>query len=62
MPDVPDLRRWEPSDREAKNVDETSMLNTTAREPMDTVDTENKNIEDTNKTPQFGPLGARGRK
>lgn len=61
MADLPNLRMWEPSDSSAKNVDETKMLNTTARETPDTVNGSNSNTEDTNKTPSFGDLGAKGR-
>lgn len=62
MPNMtPNLRDWEPDASSAKDVEDTAMLNTTAREPRDTVDAENKNTEDTNKTPKFGQLGARGR-
>lgn len=59
--DYPNLRDWEPTDAQAKNVEDTKMLNTTARETPDTVNATNSNKEDTNKTPNFGPLGAMGR-
>lgn len=58
---LPNLRTWEPSDSSAKNVEDTKMLNCEARETADTVTAENKNIEDVVKTPDFGPLGAKGR-
>lgn len=58
---LPNLRMWEPSDSSAKNVDDTKMLNTQAREVSDTVNGTNANTEDTNKTPSFGDLGAKGR-
>lgn len=61
MGDLPNLRTWEPSDSQAKNVDDTKMLNTTARETPDTVNGTNKNVEDVNSTPSFGELGAKGR-
>lgn len=57
----PNLRDWEPTDAQAKNVDDTNMLNTKAKETPDTVTATNDNKEDTNKTPSFGDLGARGR-
>lgn len=60
--DYPNLRDWEPSDSQAKHVDDTKMLNTAARECPDTVNGTNSNTEDTNKTPSFGDLGAKGRK
>ena len=59
--DLPNLRMWEPTDSQAKNVDDTKMLNTTARETPDTVNGTNSNKEDTNSTPSFGKLGAKGR-
>lgn len=52
---------WEPSDSQAKNVDDTKMLNTQARETPETVTANNTNKEDTNSTPSFGDLGAKGR-
>lgn len=58
---LPDLRTWEPEESQAKEVDDTKMLNTMARETADTVTAENRNIEDVNKTPDFGKLGATGR-
>lgn len=59
--DYPNLRMWEPTDSSAKNVDDTKMLNTVARETPETVNGTNSNTEDTNKTPDFGTLGAKGR-
>lgn len=57
----PNLRMWEPTDSQAKDVQDTKMLNCEARETPDTVTAENQNIEDVEKTPSFGPLGAKGR-
>jgi len=57
----PNLRTWEPTDSQAKHVDDTKMLNSEARETPDTVTAENKNEELTEKTPEFGELGAKGR-
>lgn len=57
----PNLRMWEPTDSQAKNVQDTKMLNTEAKETPDTVTAENKNIETTESTPSFGELGAKGR-
>lgn len=59
--DMPNLRLWEPTDASAKNVEDTKMLNTMARETPDTVTADNKNVEDVNKGADFGPLGAKGR-
>jgi hypothetical protein len=55
-----DLRNWSPG-APSKTVDETNMLDTTAHETPDTVQAKNTNNEDTNSTPSFGKLGARGR-
>lgn len=59
--DLPNLRLWEPTDSQTKNVDDTKMLNTMARETSDTVSADNKNVEDVNKSSDFGTLGAKGR-
>lgn len=59
--DMPNLRLWEPTDSQAKDVEDTKMLDTMAKETSDTVTADNKNVEDVNKTPGFGPLGATGR-
>lgn len=61
MPYTPDLRTWNPSDKDAKDVEDTKMLNTTARETPDTVTATNNNEELVNKHPDFGELGAKGR-
>lgn len=61
-PMYPDLRMWEPGASNAKCVLDTNMLNTEAHETPDTVNGTNENVEDTNKTPVFGPLGAQGRR
>ncbi len=57
----PNLRMWEPTDSQAKLVQDTKMLNCEAKETPDTVTAENKNIEDVEKTPAFGELGGKGR-
>lgn len=59
--DYPNLRTWDPSDSEAKDVMDTNMLDTNATETPDTVTAENKNEELVNPTPSLGELGARGR-
>lgn len=61
MPKTQNLRTWEPSDSDSKHVDDTKMLNTQAREVMETVTAENKNVEDVNSKVAFGELGATGR-
>lgn len=57
----PNFRTWEPTDSQAKNVMDTKMLATQARETPDTVDGTNDNQELVNGTPAFGELGAKGR-
>lgn len=58
---IPNLREWSPMASQAKNVEDTDMLNTQAKEAPDTVTSKNTNKEDTNSTPSFGKLGAQGR-
>lgn len=56
---VPDLR--DPNFiKEPKNVDDTKMLNTVARESVD-MNESNDNKEHVVTHPDFGPLGAKGR-
>lgn len=61
MPKTPNLRTWEPDAGDAKHVDNTKMLDTTAKETPDTVNGTNSNTETVVSHPQFGPLGATGR-
>ena len=61
MPYTPDLRTWQPKDGDAKDVEDTKMLSTTAHETPDTVTAENNNEELVVKHPAFGELGAKGR-
>lgn len=56
------LRDWQPTESDAKNVEDTKMLNTTAREVPDHVNATNENKEYTSKHPDFGMLGVTGRK
>lgn len=58
---VPNLRTWEPTEGDAKNVDDTKMLSTTAKETPDTVSANNQNVEHVTVTPDHGELGAKGR-
>ena len=60
MAKIPNLREWEPT-APAQDVEASGMLNTTAREVADNVSGKNSNTEDTNSTPSFGELGAKGR-
>lgn len=59
--EVPTLRDGNDGSGEPKMVMDTKMLNTTARETPDTVNGTNTNDEYTAKSPDFGPLGAKGR-
>lgn len=61
MPKTVNLRTWQPTDGDAKFVEDTKMLNTTARETPDTVKATNENKETVTSHPDFGPLGATGR-
>lgn len=61
MPKTPNLRDWNPSAGDAKNVEDTKMLDTTARETPDTVTANNDNKETVVTHPDFGTLGAKGR-
>ncbi len=62
MPKTPNLRDWQPTEGDAKHVDQTDMLKTTARETPETVTATNELKEHTVSHPQFGELGAKGRK
>lgn len=55
------LRDWQPSDSDAKNVMDTKSLATTAHETQDTVDDSNVLKERVVDHPSFGKLGAKGR-
>lgn len=61
MPQTPNLRVWQPTAGDAKNVEDTKMLNTEAREAPDTVKAANENKEYVVSHQDFGPLGATGR-
>lgn len=58
---TPDLRQWEPTESQAKEVMSTDMLSTTAKEPADTVSADNSPTEYVVKHPSFPRLGAMGR-
>lgn len=45
-----------------KDVEDTPMLDTEAKEPADTVKAKNELKEDVTSHPAFGPLGATGRR
>lgn len=55
------LRDWEPTESDAKHVDDTKMLSTTARESRDHNES-NSTKEHIVSHPAYGPLGVNGRK
>jgi hypothetical protein len=59
---TPNLREWQPTESQAKDVMSTDMLSTTAKEPAETVSADNDTSEHVVKHPSFGPLGAQGRR
>ena len=59
---TPNLHDWRPSDSEAKDVQQTSMLDTTAHETVDLNESNVVGVDTVNPTPDFGDLGATGRK
>lgn len=61
MPKTPNLRDWQPTDGDAKHVDSTKMLSTTAHETPDTVSATNENKEYTVTHKDYGSLGMKGR-
>lgn len=58
---TPNLRDFHPMASQAKNVDDTKMLDTVAHEPADTVKDTNDMKEYVTSSPKMGPLGATGR-
>ena len=58
---TPNLRTWQPTAADAKDVQSTKMLNTEARETPETVTAVNENVEYVVGHPDDGPLGATGR-
>lgn len=61
MANVPNLRTFQPMASKAKNMEDTDLFNTTARETPDTVKATNTMEEEVVSHPKFGPLGAKGR-
>lgn len=59
MPKTPDLANWQPKESDARYVEDTAMLNTTARETSDTVTSESTHNEYVAKNPAFGKLGSK---
>jgi len=61
MPYTPNLHDWRPSSGEAKDVQNTSMLDTDAHETVDLNESNVVGKDTINSTPAFGELGAQGR-
>lgn len=61
MPKTPNLRDWQPNAGDAKHVDNTKMLDTTAHETPETVTATNELKEHVVSHPNFGELGSKGR-
>lgn len=58
---TPNLHDWRPSASEAKNVDQTDLLDTEAHETVDLNESNVVGKDTVNPTPSFGELGAKGR-
>jgi len=58
---TPNLRTWQPTASDAKNVADTKQLATEAKETPDTVSADNENVEYVSNHPSFGKDGATGR-
>jgi hypothetical protein len=58
---TPNLHDWRPSEGEAKDVEATDLLDTTAQETVDMNESNEVGKDTVNPTPDFGPLGAKGR-
>jgi hypothetical protein len=61
MAKVPDLRNFSPSDSQAKNVEDTKMLDTTARESVNMNESNDVGKELVNSEKVTGPFGMTGR-
>lgn len=61
MAKVPDLRNFSPDSSQAKNVDQTPMLNTNARESVDMNESNDVGQELVTSKSISGPFGAQGR-
>lgn len=61
MAKVPDLRNFSPDSSQAKNVDQTKMLDTNARESVDMNESNDVGQELVNNGSISGPFGATGR-
>lgn len=61
MAKVPNLRDWRPDDSDAKKVEDTKMLSTTARESVDMNESNVVGQESVTMHPKFPDEGAKGR-
>jgi hypothetical protein len=61
MAKVPNLRNFSPTDSQAKNVEDTKMLDTTAREAVDMNESNDVGKELVNNERVTSTLGATGR-
>jgi hypothetical protein len=61
MAKVPNLRTFRPDEGDAKNVENTKMLDTTARESVDMNESNEVGKELINSEKISGPFGATGR-
>lgn len=61
MAKVPNLRTFSPDDSDAKEVDETKMLDTTARETVNMNESNEVGKELVNSERVTGPFGLTGR-
>jgi hypothetical protein len=61
MAKVPDLRNFSPMESQAKNVEDTKMLDTTARETVDQNESNDVGKELVNNEKVTGPFGFTGR-
>lgn len=59
---TPNLHDWRPSEAEAKEVMDTDMLNTVAHESVDMNESNTVGQDTVTTHPDFGELGAKGRK
>jgi hypothetical protein len=57
---VPNLREFNPTESQAKHVDDTPMLDTVAHEPEHTLKGTNTMKEYVTSQPAYGKLGATG--
>lgn len=58
---VPNLKTWQPNSSDAKNVEDTKMLNTEARESMNYNESNDVGEEHIVTHPAFPTLGMRDR-